>query len=139
MSKEITVKPEFYTFNQNNSGGSFETSLGAEKDNMYGPWGISCYVIIEANDLTHALVRAEEIGLYFEDGMDCPCCGNRWSTYADDADVPSVYGQPVTDTLDEFNAIRTGVGAKGYDLYRWVEGPQGYVHYLNGDVKAVLA
>ncbi len=82
---------KFYSFDQNNSGGSFQIS---EKE------GISEYVIVEALNAENANNKAEEIGIYFngcDDGIDCDCCGDRWyRVYEDDGEkVPSVYGKPV--------------------------------------------
>ena len=52
-----TIETKFYTFSQNNSGGSFVT------DSIRG---IGEYVIIEALNSNDANDRAERIGLYFE-------------------------------------------------------------------------
>lgn len=88
----------FYTFNQNNSGGSFDFDKNR---------GITHYVIIEANDPEHANRRAEDIGIYFdgcESGEDCPCCGDRWyptSEYYGD-EIPKVYDTPVEEYQDIF-------------------------------------
>jgi len=81
------MKTQFYTFNQNNSGGSFDYSEHS---------GITHYVIIEAQDLEHAVKRAEDIGLYFHgvvSGQDCECCGDRWyEPWSDEGtDEPRVY------------------------------------------------
>ena len=79
----------FFTYDQNNSGGSFD--VPAE------------YVVVEAVDYVEANYLAERYGLYFngcDDGLDCPCCGDRWySQYSneDGTEVPSVYGKPLTD------------------------------------------
>ena len=78
------MKTKFYTFSQNNSGGSFVNS---------DLEGISEYVIIEAMDAQTANDKAENIGLYFNgcnDGIDCSCCGDRWH------DSPDYY-----DTIEE--------------------------------------
>ena len=56
----------FYTYRQNNSGGTFVYDESA---------GISVNVIIEANSREQAKRRAEQIGLYFDGQMDCDCCG----------------------------------------------------------------
>ena len=59
----------FYTFKQNNSGGSFVID---DK--------VDVYVVIEANSSTHANERAVDIGIYFDGcyrGRDCSCCGDR--------------------------------------------------------------
>lgn len=82
------MKTQFYTFSQNNSGGSFSYSKES---------GVTRYVIIEAVDVDDAVNRAENIGLYFngvEDGSDCPCCGDRWSRpWSDEStDEPLLYG-----------------------------------------------
>lgn len=79
----------FFTYNQNNSGGSFD----------YSDDGISHYVIIEADTAAEANARAERIGLYFDGEGDCSCCGDRWSeAWEDDGDdVPSVYGEPILE------------------------------------------
>lgn len=83
------TKTKFYTFNQNNSGGSFT-----------GPAPV---VVVEAVDYRHANGRAEDLGLYFdgcERELDCPCCGDRWSRQYSESDadeVPSNYGKPLSD------------------------------------------
>lgn len=81
----------YYTFRQNNSGGSFTEDAQA---------GIGPSVCIEALDAGHANQRAESLGIYFngcDDGMDCECCGDRWYPVSehDADDVPSLYGQPL--------------------------------------------
>jgi hypothetical protein len=87
---------KFYTFSQNNSGGSFD----------YQPNdGITHYVIIEASNETEANSRAETIGLYFngcDSEMDCPCCGDRWYVVdaSDGKGAPLIYGKPPTDYND---------------------------------------
>jgi len=98
----------FYTYRQNNSGGSFHTDLKS---------GITNYVIIEAKSADDADDRAESIGLYFdgcEKDMDCDCCGDRWyRTYEDEAtELPEVYGDPIEK-----------------------EGTDVAVHYLDGTFK----
>jgi len=85
----------FYTFNQNNSGGSFVIS---PQDR------ISIYVVIEASDADHANQLAEEKGLYFdgcENGSDCECCGDRWSRAWESSgtEVPELYGKPIISGL----------------------------------------
>ena len=79
----------FYTYNQNNSGGSFT--------------GPAKYVVIEASSANVANAIAEDHGLYFdgcETGEDCSCCGDRWyRPYSYDIkDRPTIYG----DTIEEF-------------------------------------
>lgn len=86
------TKAKFYTFSQNNSGGSFVVDEEA---------GIAETVIIEAHSAADANSRAERIGIYFDgvtSGLDCECCGDRWTknySYDDCYDVPSYYGTPI--------------------------------------------
>ncbi len=90
----------FYTFHQNNSGGSFV------HDNTRG---IAHYVIIEASNDDEANARAEEIGLYFEgveDGIDCECCGDRWNRannfYPDKTSKPMIYSKEAADSSEDY-------------------------------------
>lgn len=81
----------FYTFRQNNSGGKF-----VENNDL------AVNTVIEANSLKEAINKAEEIGIYFDgcdDGIDCPCCGDRWYRPWDDdgKEVPSIYDTPIDD------------------------------------------
>lgn len=109
----------FYTFNQNNSGGSFELDTAR---------GISHYVIVEADDTLEAEYLAERIGLYFDGidkGQDCECCGDRWHRPWDDGtEVPSIYEKDVS----------SGVIPKTKYSMKWMDGPEGYIHYKGGRV-----
>lgn len=103
---------KFWEFNQNNSGGSFDFNEEA---------GITHIVLIEANSKEQAVAKAVGIGIYFdgcEDGTDCPCCGDRWSTPWGDGDKePQVYGKPF----------------KEHTVGRWMDaGKEICVHYLDG-------
>ena len=104
---------KFYSFNQNNSGGSFSKSESE---------GISEWVIIEALNAEKANEKAESIGLYFngcDDGRDCSCCGDRWHTVdeSDGEEVPSIYGEPIEKA--EKSMFRNNC----------------FVHYLDGTFK----
>ena len=106
---------KFYTYSQNNSGGSF--TISEER-------GICEYVIIEAANANQANARAEEIGLYFygcEDGYDCPCCGNRWhpAFESDGSGVPTIYSNPVENVQKDIFINRC------------------FIHYLDGTIKKV--
>lgn len=83
----------FYTFNQNNSGGSF----------VYNDT-VCKYVIVEANTAEEANRRAETLGLYFDGKYDCPCCGNRWSEQWDSEGEtePLIYGKDPQDHCSVF-------------------------------------
>jgi hypothetical protein len=67
---EAVIRPKFFEFNQNNSGGRFTV-------NKY-----LCHrLIIEADCQSDAIHKAETLGCYWngvEDGLDCSCCGDRW-------------------------------------------------------------
>lgn len=76
----------FYTFKQNNSGGTFVMN---ER--------VAHFVIIEADSVREANEKAESIGIYFngvDDNIDCPCCGDRWyPTYENEVNkAPLIYG-----------------------------------------------
>jgi len=82
----------FYTFKQNNSGGEF---INDEN--------VGSYVIIEADSLSEAVDRAKEVGLYWggvRNGIDCPCCGDRWYPWADVSEIPCIYGCPFEEIED---------------------------------------
>lgn len=103
----------FYTYVQNNSGGSFVQDLDR---------GIAHYVIVEARTREEANSRATGIGLYFDgcaQGVDCHCCGNRWEeqdSYDEGEIVPSIYGK----LYNEF-----------VSMIRWME-PDVVIHFLDG-------
>ncbi len=110
------IKTKFYTFSQNNSGGSF---VNDPKN------GIGQYVVIEAKNAESANSIAQQIGIYFngcDDGTDCQCCGDRWYSVdeSDGSQTPSLYGKPIEET--EESMFRT----------------KSFVHYLNGSIKEVL-
>lgn len=88
---------KFFTFIQNNSGGSFVTDRSS---------GIAHYVIVEAETFAKANELAERIGLYFDGEGDCPCCGNRWSEQWDDRygeESPKIYGKHPSEEKDIFS------------------------------------
>lgn len=107
----------FYEFSQNNSGGSFDVN-----DKL-------CHVmIIEADTEAEAVNKAEELGCYWDGvdrGIDCPCCGDRWSkSYLDPIDIDryttegmsvGVYDNIYKNTAAEWN--------KRYGSYDVIEQP----------------
>ena len=115
MDLNLGERRKFYTFSQNNSGGSFIVD-----DN------VGYLVIIEATSVGNAIERAEAVGLYFDGDGDCPCCGNRWSSWMDDSDgtdEPSHYGKPITP---ESVSGKDGLGSYFCDSVR--------IHYMDGRV-----
>lgn len=106
----------FYTYSQNNSGGSFDIDHNA---------GLSVYVIVEADNTYAADDAANGIGIYFDEDyeIDCDCCGTRWSPAYDGDVVPSLYGTPVNEISEDSVSYRSSYAS-----------PQGYVHYQDGKV-----
>lgn len=88
------MENKFYIFDQNNSGGSFKTD---DK--------LCCTLFIEANSSKKANYIARQMGVYFDGcdaGLDCSCCGDRWSK-RDDGDsktYPLVYSERDRITFD---------------------------------------
>lgn len=107
----------WYCFNQNNSGGIFDVD-----DKV-------CHnLFIEAESFNNAVTKAEELGCYWDGvskGIDCPCCGDRWSQwdrdpidldkYNKNGLVVYVYDDIYPDTVGEWN--------KRYGKYEIIEQP----------------
>ena len=109
MSKE---KALFWTFRQNNSGGTFTVDDSVDK-----------YVIVEALDAEEANEKAKKVGIYFngcDKGVDCRCCGDRWyrASLWEAYEEPALYGVPVNKFKDY---IEAGV----------------IIYFLNGEVKRI--
>jgi hypothetical protein len=70
---------KWFEYDQNNSGGSFNSDLG------YNLW-------IEAPTARQANAIAKDCGVYFngcEQGIDCYFCGDRWHpAYGEGEDAP---------------------------------------------------
>jgi len=110
----------FYTYRQNNSGGSFIVNK------IVGE-----YVIVEADNSVEANSIAEEHEIYFDGcdhGLDCSCCGDRWNgCYNDDgSDVPKIYHK----TIEEFT-IDPGFACVGNETTI-------HIYYKNGDHKTLV-
>lgn len=114
---------KFYEFNQNNSGGSFDVD-----DKV-------CHrVFIESDNKDEAIDKALELGIYFDgvrDGIDCPCCGDRWSDYCDEIEFPYEYDKEKT-----FNSIEEYAQYLA-DKYGWTS-PDCRIYYKNGEVKEIF-
>jgi hypothetical protein len=114
----------FYTYRQNNSGGSFRVDKNV---------GISVEVVIEARSHDEARDKAESIGLYWDgcdSGLDCSCCGDRWYDSADEsADPPHQPGELAPSA------------EKGYLSHKWHdEGtPEGFIHFADGRIEGYHA
>lgn len=106
----MSAQTKFYTFCQNNSGGSFDESAEVGK-----------YVIVEAVDALHANARAELLGIYFDGcstGHDCSCCGDRWyrADERDGFDQPIIYGEPAETYKPE--GLAKIMGTASIRIYR---------------------
>ena len=116
----MSLSTKWYTFTQNNSGGSFE---------HFAEDGIGYAVIIEAVDADHANARAKRIGLYFNgcaSGRDCSCCGDRWHEASgyDAEDTPQLYGKSLAPIEDgEQPMINWGIPS--------------YMHRIGGEFRVV--
>jgi len=100
----------FYTFSQNNTGGSFEVN-----------GQVSHYVIIEAKSADEANWRASDRADIYFDGcdahMDCPCCGDRWYTSeeSEGTEHPEIYGEDIATFREKKDGF--GMGWKGVIVY----------------------
>ena len=84
----------WYEYDQNNSGGRFESD-----DKI-------CHrVYIQAKSDFDSLVIAEDLGIYLDgcsDGLDCPCCGDRWGE-ADKLTFPKKFnGSTTFKSVEEY-------------------------------------
>ena len=138
---------KFYLYDQNNSGGSFIV----DED-------VTHRLLIEADSVEEANQKAVELGVYFDgcdEGMDCPCCGDRWYS-GDEKTFPLQFG-----IFSESEAIRIAEQLGGLvvetkfkgqtkerqkdvifqtpesylqylaDSYGWTD-PDGYIYYKDG-------
>lgn len=108
----------FYCYGQNNSGGVFEITND-----------VTLNVVIEADSPDQADAKAEEIGIYFDGcelGIDCPCCGDRWSPMYDNGEETHEAFLPAEDSAD---------------CLAWTEEgePHTIVYFANGTVKRYFA
>ena len=110
----------WYEFKQNNSGGSFVVD-----DKV-------CHrIYIEAEDFREAVIIAESLGCYWngvEKGIDCPCCGSRWSKWDN---------QPI-DFDDNNSKSIAEYAQKMTNEYGWTY-PDERIYYKNGDVKEIFS
>lgn len=96
----------FYTYRQNNSGGSFKITKK-----------IKHFVIIEADSAKEANEKAEHTSIYFdgvEKELDCPCCGDRWHKVIeeDGTEKPEIYGEDASSYLAFRKQLFCGLSTK---------------------------
>jgi hypothetical protein len=109
--RKPNIKTKFYTFGQNNSGGSFDHDPRK---------GIGYRVCVQAVNADDASNRFYDIIENYSQGGDCSCCGPRWSGYIHESDgssFPTNYG-------DESSPLDGGWGIPSY------------THYLDGQIVA---
>lgn len=118
----------WYEFTQNDSGGYF-----VQDDKV-------CHrLFIEANSFNEAMEKAEELGCYFngvDDGIDCPCCGDRWD-FGEEIDIEKYKTEGYKVQTYGYGNLLKKVKAeweKKYRKYEVVEEPMfetgwGLVHY----------
>lgn len=140
---------KFFEFSQNNSGGHFDVD---DK--------VTHRVLIEAESADEATRIAESLGMYWngcDEGMDCPCCGDRWyAPWSNDGKVfPFAYGsfgeKEANSICENYDAElkkrdKESIGGPRWDVlfktpekymqyladaYGWTK-PDGYIYYKDG-------
>ena len=95
---------EMYIYEQNNSGGAFEGVRDTyTKDISILPVRKEDSIIERYVDLAVSDIEIIPREVYFdgvEEGIDCPCCGNRWSRL--DEDYSSKEEVYIFDTEEEY-------------------------------------
>jgi len=113
----------WYEFTQNNSGGSFEVD-----DKL-------CHrIFIEDENYENAKERALDMGVYFDGcdaGIDCPCCGDRWSDWENKVEFPIKY-----DSKNIFTEIIPYAQYLANE-YGWTK-PDARLYYKNGEVVEIF-
>ena len=104
----------FYLFSQNNSYGHFDVD-----DRL-------CHrLFIEADSEKESIEKAEDLGCYWDgvaEGIDCPCCGDRWYDNPDCVD---------DNRLSSYGVSELSVAAwtRKYGRYKIVEIPHKKENY----------
>jgi hypothetical protein len=115
-----------YKLTQNNSGGSFDVDKK-----------ICHRLFVEAVSENDAVLKFENLGVYWDgvdSGIDCSCCGNRWSKYGIDlVDLPrlSKLYEKTFNTIEDY--VQHLV-----DEYSWTK-PDARIFYKNGQVKEIYS
>jgi hypothetical protein len=102
-------KLKWFTYNQNNSGGSFVVNKN-----------VAHFVLIQAKSAEYA----DAVGrLFFDNSNSCPCCGERWGgAECDQGSVkPKIYGTPVEKYKNTY--LKDG---------------QARLHYANGNIESIV-
>lgn len=116
------METKFYEFSQNNTGGSFVTD-----DKL-------CHkIIIEAVSEEEAIQRAEDLGCYWDgvmDGIDCPCCGDRWHPFPSEIDLSEWKKAGLGDTIEQY--------AQYYANQYGYTTPDSRIFYIDGRITEIF-
>jgi hypothetical protein len=121
--KADAPKMGWWRYGQNNSGGVFDKEGG---DSTY----IRATSASQANDI------AENNGIYFDgvdDGVDCPCCGDRWSSAW--GNEPDIEDCTVAELAEKLVANGELKWAASWKLGIRIIDSDGSVHWLRADGK----
>jgi hypothetical protein len=121
----------FFTYRQNNSGGSFNVS------DQHGH-----ILIIEADDLEDANHFAQKkADIYFDGvrkGRDCGCCGDRWYEPYDGFEEVEEEDQPFLDYLKSYVSNKNNYffwrEEMVVDIYRQDKTHERFVVNENGEI-----
>ena len=124
---------KWFEFNQNNSYGSFDVD-----DKV-------CHrLFIEAESFDDAVEKAEELGCYWDGvdkGVDCPCCGDRWSKWDDEPIDLERYKTEGYESLSHgilhFNGVEEYAQFLA-DKFGWTV-PDGRIYYSDGNVREIFS
>jgi len=118
------IDMQWFEFLQNNSYGVFKVDDKVCHD-----------VFIEAKNYKKARKKALSLGVYFNgvrEGIDCPCCGDRWSDYADVVKLPNnEFTKKEITTIEEYAQFIA-------DNYGWTK-PDARIYYANGKVLEIYS
>jgi hypothetical protein len=119
--KADAPKMGWWRYKQNNSGGSFD------KDGGYATY-------VRAPSSSQADQIAENNDIYFDgarDGLDCPCCGDRWSSaWGDDPDLED---RTVAELAEKLVADGELKRAANWKLGIRIIDSDGTTHWLRAD------
>ncbi len=125
---------KWFKFDQNNSFGVFEVN-----DKV-------CHnIFIEAENYKEARKKALSLGIYFNGvykGIDCPCCGDRWSDYEYVVKLPKLVNEYIPTHNNECikKEITTIEDYAQFlaDYYGWTK-PDARIYYANGKILEIYS
>lgn len=109
----------WYEFTQNNSDGYFVVDKNV------------CHrMLIEAASFDEAIEKAEKLGCYWggvNNGLDCPCCEDRWNRYWEEA-----------INLNNYDGDIRAYAQDKADNWGWTS-PDTRIFYANGTVEEIYS